>query len=61
MGQRQSSYAPFLIASIQEDESGPSAAVEKQEEETEAGTSVGSADGARKTDGDVLERTGEDA
>lgn len=42
LGQRQSSAAPFLIASIQEDEPGPSAAVEKQEEETEAGTSVGS-------------------
>lgn len=37
LGQRQSSTAPFLIAFIQEDKSGPSAAVEKQEEETEAG------------------------
>lgn len=42
LGQRQSSAAPFLIASIQEDDLGPSAAVEKQEEETGAGTSVGS-------------------
>ncbi len=43
LGQRQSPAALFLIASIQEDESWPSAAVEKQEE-TEAGTHVGSPD-----------------
>lgn len=42
LGQRQSSALPFPITSIQEDESGPGAGVEKQEEETEAGTSVGS-------------------
>lgn len=58
--QRQSSAAPFLIASIQEDDSGPSAAVEKQEKETEAGTSVGSPDWARKTDRDLLELIKED-
>lgn len=60
LGQRQSSAAPFLIASIQEDEPGPSAAVEKQEEETEAGTSVGSPNWARETDGDLLELIRED-
>lgn len=60
LGQRQSSAAPFLIASIQEDDSGPSSAVEKQEEETEEGTSVGSSDWARKTDGGLLEHIRED-
>ncbi|AWP02081.1 Hypothetical protein SMAX5B_002921 [Scophthalmus maximus] len=42
LGQRQSSAAPFLITYIQEEASGPSAAVAKQEEETEAGTSADS-------------------
>lgn len=37
LGQRQSSASLFLFASIQEDESGPSAAAQSQEEETEAG------------------------
>lgn len=55
LGQRQSSAAPFLIASLQEEELGPSAAVEKQEEETQAETSVGSPNWARKTDEDLLE------
>lgn len=41
LGQRRSSAAPFLIASIQEEKPEPSAAVEKQEEETEAWTSAG--------------------
>lgn len=60
LGQRQSSAAPLLIASIQEDDSGPSSAVEKQEEETEEGTSVGSSNWARKTDGGLLELIRED-
>ncbi|KAK2830180.1 hypothetical protein Q5P01_018111 [Channa striata] len=41
LGRKQSPASPFLIASIQEDESGPSAAVKTQEWETQAGTALG--------------------
>lgn len=54
LGQRQSSGSLFLIASMQKDESEPSAAVASQEE-NRGRTSVGSPAWARKSDWDLLE------